>query len=419
MKMTTQPEKSGSRLLLRALNTTANIIIAMAILVQGVGLGMNLSGGAETHSPRMLSVLGYSGLVLLLAIVLALAKSLLNLTRSFRNAQARVGAAIYLGVTLWMFFAPALFSPSSFSTSSNPVLREEQENEQFLAGRDWAMDKQPTRGSQCPGSQEFIRGCRSYINQRGQSQFQAGRDWAENNRPGKASECKGPLTFVRGCHAFFLEHLAKPRPDGQGKYEGMSTAECQTEINAIFGTRVGLEREKGNDQAANSISRRHWQPELKDCENYDQHNENIFMPRAYSRLQQILAKMKAGSTIGEEEKSIVLNDFSEMSIIGDQPYRTAYMNMAEEYFARLEGRYMEPVKIYPNLTCEEYMAKIDAMKKLDEERVASMRALQRSDGVVTDGPRHNELNQQRIDMIWELKQYTDGAKAAGCENKRN
>ena len=43
-----------------------------------------------------------------------------------------------------------------------------------------------------------------------------------------------------------------------------------------------------------------------------------------------------------------------------------------------------------------------------------MRALKGADGVVRDSRRHDLLNRQRIEMLWEWKRVTDGAKAAGC-----
>jgi hypothetical protein len=69
------------------------------------------------------------------------------------------------------------------------------------------------------------------------------------------------------------------------------------------------------------------------------------------------------------------------------------------------------------MSCEEYRGKNDEMRRLDNERVAAMRALKRDDGVITNGAMHAELNRQRLDMLWDWKRYTDGAKAAGCDIK--
>jgi hypothetical protein len=118
--------------------------------------------------------------------------------------------------------------------------------------------------------------------------------------------------------------------------------------------------------------------------------------------------------VPDDEQAIVLKDFTEMSKIRSQPYTVAYMNLFDEYSKRMNGEYKEPVVTYPQISCSEYQAKIDEMAKIDKERSDAMRALKRPDGVVTDSAEHARLNQQRIDMLWEWKLYTDGAKKAGC-----
>ena len=156
-------------------------------------------------------------------------------------------------------------------------------------------------------------------------------------------------------------------------------------------------------------------PELADCENYDKLAENTFMPQAYGRLQQVLNKLKSGQPVTDDEKAIILKDFTEMSKVREQPYKKAYFDMAEEYFERLSPGYRAPVTYYPKISCPEFQAKLDEVRELDKSRVAQMLALKRSDGVVTDSARHNELNRQRLAALWDWKFYTDGAKAAGCE----
>jgi hypothetical protein len=200
-----------------------------------------------------------------------------------------------------------------------------------------------------------------------------------------------------------------------GKYEGMTTAECVEEVNSNFGALKAIDLEHENLHSIDVTYRKHWVPELDDCQNYDKFVQNNFMPKAYARIESAIDKLKAGQKVPDDEKASVLKDFTEMSKIGEQPYTVAYMKRFDEYSKRLNGEYNEPVIVYPQISCGEYQAKIDEMTRLDRERSDAIFALKRPDGVVADSVKHSRLNQQRIDMLWDWKLYTDGAMKAGCE----
>ena len=214
-----------------------------------------------------------------------------------------------------------------------------QESEQFLIGQEWSAANKPLRGSQCPGSDEFIRGCRKNIQARQEANVLVGREWARQHQPAKASACRGPVPYVvLSCRQYYFEHLAKPKPAGQGKYEGMTTAECKEEVNANFEASEQLDLENGNPQSAAATRGRHWIPELTDCENFDKLKENTFMPPAYDRLQKVLDKLHAGQPVAESEHAALRSDFTRMAGVSDQPYKSAYMAKFEEYTARQEQR---------------------------------------------------------------------------------
>lgn len=409
--------KSIKHSLQRIGNGVAIALIALSLLAQCSGVLIAISGKDGTANPGLLLILMLLSFTIVPGIILAFIMFLMNAVRVFNEPNAKFKAAAYLAIALAPFIFKQILSTSEGPATPNPTANEISESEQFLKGRDWAKEKGVSKHSECPGELEFARGCRSYIVAHRQEQFLAGGEWAKVHRPEKASQCKGPLHFVIGCRSYHLRHIAKPKPTGQYRYEGMTTAECRIEVNANYETLYEEFIESGNSHGAASMQRRHWHPDLADCENYDKWAANKYMPKAYERLLQILEKMKTGGAPTDDEKAGMLKDFSEMSKISDQPYRDAYLEKAEEYFARLRGGYKEPIQIFPRISCEEYQLKIGEMIKLDQDRVVAMRALKRADGLVTNSAKHQELNQLRIDMLWDWKYFSDGAKAAGCEIK--
>ncbi len=423
MNTTADQQNKAVRLsLVDILGHTAIALIAVSLLAQCLRYGITLSGSGQAINPGLLLVVEYSGIVIAPGMFLAFVKFLLNAIRSFKDEKARIQVVVYFLILLFPLIMPVLMATSAAraAVESEPIsFRDEPESEQFMIGHDWAKANGPIKDSECLGSNDFNRGCRKAISERRNEQFEAGRKWAKANLPSKASECHGAPYFIKGCRNFFLEHLARPKPVGQGQFEGMTTAECKAEVNANYEVSAQLDIENGNPHAVESTSRRHWLPELQNCENYDKLRENTFMPEAYSRLQYLLGKIKAGEVVTEDEKAGMLKDFGEMSKIRDQPYRTAYLNMADEYFERQGGQYKEPATVYARISCAEYQTKIDELQKFDKQHVADMRALTRADGVVMNNIKHNELNRQRIDMLWDWKYYNDGAKAAGCQIEIN
>ncbi len=407
-------EEPRAGLLARMLNALALGVITLSILLQSISFYIVFKNGTEGVDADTSYLFGSFSMVIFPGMILAFFKLLLNIIRSFKDAKARFKAALYFVITAWPLIGILLVSFSSVRAMSGLAAQDEARSTQFIAGHDWAKDKMPTMNSECQGSHEFKRGCWSYIKEFRDDQFLLGREWAKSNLPSKASQCKGTISFIKGCRNYYSERLEKPKPAGQGWYEGMTTAECKIEVNANFEALTQDFLENGNQHGAEVTRYRSWDPALKDCENYDKLAENTFMPQASGRLQQLLKKLKAGNVITDDEKATALNDFAEMSKVQNQPYKTYYFEQFTEYQDRVNGLYKEPVTVYPLISCEEYQQKIDEMKSLDKERVAAMQALKREDGRVMDGAKHDRLNQQRIEMLWDWKLYNDGAKAGAC-----
>ena len=416
---TPPPDKAAavSGSVMRVLNGVALALIALSVLAQCLRhVLMYIEPGGNGLTPG--GLLGLISFAIIPGMLLAFAKLILNILRSFKHAEARPRAAMYFLIVMLPFALPVIpLTAPSRSTETVIATRQAQpeETEQFITGREWAKANNPIHNTQCKGTHEFNRGCWMQIDLRRKAQRAEGYEWAKQNLPQKANLCQGAPYWVLGCRRYFVEHLRKPQPAGKGRYEGMTTAECIEEVNGKYEALRAIDLEHENLHSIEVTYRKHWAPDLKDCENYDKFVDNNFMPKAYARIESAIEKLKVGQKISDDEKATLLKDFSQMSLIREQPYTVAYMKRFDEYSKRFNGDYTEPVTVYPQISCNEYQAKIDEMSRLDRERSDAMLALKRPDGVVTDSEKHSRLNQQRIEMTWNWKLYTDGARKAGCK----
>lgn len=241
--------------------SNAVILIVIACAVLGVGL-------RRLHGENAGPVTGVLSMFFLPGMILAFAKFLVTAARAGRDRSARIPALLLLGVLIFPF--ALMKAPKEPAAAEAVSAAAEPDSEQFRAGAEWAEENGPERRSECEGSDEFRRGCRSVIEARYEREEAEGERWAEETRPRKVSQCAGRPTHVElGCHRYFNAYLAQAKPEGQGKYEGMTTAECQAEVNAIHELAHKLYLEDGNPHGAEVNRRKHWLPELEDCENYD------------------------------------------------------------------------------------------------------------------------------------------------------
>ncbi|MEO7496659.1 MAG: hypothetical protein ABIT83_25865 [Massilia sp.] len=403
----------------RIVTITSTVLIGLSLVAQCAGLILARSGGVPTDHLGLLALLGMTRFALVPGIALALVFFLLNAVRSVRDPGARLTALVFFLITLFPLLSVSSLMPRAVpGEASGAASLPAQESAQFVAGDEWAALNKPPRGSACPGSSEFIRGCRHAIERRRSEQTAQGRAWAVRHKPAKGSDCRGAGEpyFVLGCRQVFTEQLAADDPRRHGSYKQMTGAECRTEVNANYEAGEQIDLENGNPQSAAVVRRKHWEPDLKECDNLDRQRDNAVMPAAYARLQALIEKLNARQTVSEDDKTGALKDFSAMAALGDQPYKTAYMRLFEEYSARLNGDFKEAVVEYPRISCEQYQAKIDEMRRRDKERVAAMQALRLGD-VITSGAAHDRLNQERIAMLWDWKLYNDGARTTGCAIK--
>jgi hypothetical protein len=292
--------------------------------------------------------------------------------RSIKQSDARLRALMYFLVFVLLsgFTMQINHTPTPAPEGPETALQaqnESDDNEDFIAGTEWAGINKITTNRQCIGAQEFVRGCRIRIGKNRIDLQNEGIAWAKQNRPTKASFCTGLPNFELGCRRYYFEFLEVKKLASQNKYEGMTTAECKTEVNANYALSERLDMENGNDRSIEVTRRRSWDPELQDCENFDKAVYNKFMPEAYLRLQTWLDMVRKGQGISLKDKDVLIKDFHAMYAIVDQPYRTAYFDLYRDYRSFVMPKASMTI---PELSCntiKEKLQAIEAQASIDTE----------------------------------------------------
>ncbi|HJV70041.1 hypothetical protein [Ideonella sp.] len=409
----------------RLFHYTFLALIGLSLALQTLGLLGDMSG----DTTGILHSVAEAGAVLVgLGTVAAFLKLLLNLVRSVRQRDARWLALAYAAVLAWPLLLGAVKLASNVQAQAQVVemptpeggvrkVLQQREPElppspEFVAGQAWADEHRPAVGADCKGSGEFRRGCFIRMQDQRKAQEAAGRAWAEQQRPQRISQCKGDSVHaVLGCLKWLQEQPDAPRG---WPFGATSTAECEVEVNANYETARQLYIAEGNPHGAEVNRRRHWLPDLRQCQLIDRHVQDPMMVQAYSRLAALVSKLQQRAPVTSEEDAAFRSDYTEMAKVPDQPYKEAYLRLAAEYLERQGGVFTDNSPPPLQLSCEEFATRLETMRQADASRVEEMRALKGADGIVRDGRRHDLLNRQRIEMLWEWKLVTDGAKAAGC-----
>lgn len=400
----------------RILNSVVLVLIGLAVYAQVLQqiryvinpLGMTIPDEAL---PDMLNMTIIPG------TLLALGKLIWHFTRTFRETGTLRYVLVYGAIVALPFALSAWTGSASHGAQPVDAVMEpahSDESAQYVAGATWAKQNVPVNRNACHGDFEFIRGCWQQVDDRINGQYRAGQDWARDNKPVRAALCQGTPHFVMGCRTYFDEHLRPPRPDGLDKYTGMTTAECIEDVQGSIDALRNVDMEDGDVQKFADAYRRHWMPLLRDCDNYDIVATMKWMPAAYDRVTAAIDKFKNGQVVSDDEHAAILKDFTDMSAVRDQPYKTSYMERFDEYTKRRAGEFQEPVIVYPTISCSEYQAKINDMKALDKQRTDEMDSLRRPGGVVIDTARYSELNKERIAMLNDWALYAEGAKKNHC-----
>lgn len=394
-------------------DAVVNTLIAASVAAQLLAVFVAWNGGRA--STGLSGIVGFLSMTILPGTVLALVKLILMvMRRSWR------GAMVFLLILVLPYLAAGMLRRDAEVAVQQATEQVEAESEEYLAGRDWARAQEVETSRYCNGTHEFNRGCRAAVGAMQHEKFQAGRNWAIQHKPQRPSECEGELNFVAGCHGFFLEQVGdyfdpskRPTdmpPSGYIVARPMNEEECVREVNAVFDVDHRLHWLKGFDQD----DPRAWQARLKICRAMGQRMETAVLAEADGRLQGAVKALKQGADMTDEERQQIEEDHTAVTALSDQPWKSSYLRLYDEYQERLSGRYSDPVVEYPKLSCDEYQRKIDALGELDAQRSLRMREIAKNGGGPGGRSEYEQLNKARIDMLWDLKLYTEGAKAMGC-----
>ena len=99
-----------------------------------------------------------------------------------------------------------------------------------------------------------------------------GYDLARKNGINSHAECRRmkSILAVSGCHKYVTEHKNIPPHIVQETFNGgKSTAQCREEVRDYYEAVMQDMIEQNDEDAAKVVARRRMQPELEECQNYD------------------------------------------------------------------------------------------------------------------------------------------------------
>jgi len=219
---------------------------------------------------------------------------------------------------------------------------------------------------------------------------------------------------LTGCSRYVSSQKIQPPRVRQGDWNsGKTTAECEAEVNAYWSVVIQDMRERGDDHAANSWTRRNWSPELVECKNYDNARIGKVVFEPLIRLRDILRRLDQGKEWTEQDRETVQKDIEQVTAFPEHQAKTEYLEGAARFFRIVEGS--EKPNVLPPLllSCDEFKRKIEELQKAEHQDSKAQAALKK-DGVIVESQQYAKLNQGRLDRLWSFKRYLDGAQAAGC-----
>lgn len=142
---------------------------------------------------------------------------------------------------------------------------------------------------------------------------------------------------VMGCQRHVTEQKNIPPLVRQGDWSsGKTTAQCRAEVNAHWAAMTQNERELGNPHAAAVWTRRHWTPELRQCQNYDNVRIGKVIHEPTRRLDDLLLKQSQGGRVTDQDRAMVQRDMQLVSTYPDDPAKRAYLDKVDQFFVRAD-----------------------------------------------------------------------------------
>lgn len=232
------------------------------------------------------------------------------------------------------------------------------------------------------------------------------------------SEFPGDRQALRrsGCHFFVTEEKHLPSKVKQADWgSGKSTKECLLEVDFYWDGVTNDQREQGNAHAADSWTQRHWVPERRECQNYDNVRISKVVFEPTSRLRAILVRLEAGEKATADDRRVVMADIQTVGAFPENEHKRIYFKLSDRFVQLADGSGERASSPSPSasLPCSEWTAKLAKLKSQEEIDDVTLKSLRVGD-VITDGLRWSEIQKARIARTWEWKNAQDGFKTAGC-----
>lgn len=227
-----------------------------------------------------------------------------------------------------------------------------------------------------------------------------------------------------GCSKYVTEEnvtkLSQPIPKHTGWDDGTTTAECIAERSVNVDRAVHDMQERGDGYAASVWLRKTIEPELSECQNFDNIITGRVIHQPQLKLTEILRKVRNGDVITDEERLTIQKDYPGVNSFPQDEYRSKYMTDIEELFkiaggkAFILGQVSKPD--VPDLetlnraahSCDHYQQKIVAFKQMDKYISDQERSFERS------SREWQNLNRERVTNMDIWGNTVADAKAAGC-----
>ncbi len=176
-----------------------------------------------------------------------------------------------------------------------------------------------------------------------------GYEWARDNGIRSHAACRSQWTEDRhehlersGCSKYVTEvnvvNVVKPIPQHNGWDDGTTTAQCIADVHAYWDPIVADLYEQGEDHVAQSRTSRDLGPALRECQNFDNLRIGRVIHQPQLRLDAILARVKGGAPISQQDKEIVQQDYPGVQDFPENEYRSRYLSTADELFHLVGGR---------------------------------------------------------------------------------
>lgn len=166
-----------------------------------------------------------------------------------------------------------------------------------------------------------------------------GVEWARSNGITRHQDCDSALENALrqlGCHREVSAGKTIPPLQEWNTYP--TTRACQAAVRAHYEPLLQDMVERGNSREAEVNSRRHFEPDLRQCLNVDNGRILRDVHEPLQRLQAMLAHLREGVPLSVEEIEQLRREIPIVEEFQSHPMRSSYLANAQELYERVGGR---------------------------------------------------------------------------------